>query len=193
MADWITGNRYLNQAEMEHNALIIRDYLIGTHGWSINAVSAVLGNMQHESSINPGIWENLSPYVYDGRSSGYGLVQWTPYTKYSEWAGSNWLNNGDKELDRITYEAQQGIQWFYNSQVHMNPPISFSEFIHSELDIDTLSDYWLYFYEHPADPIASREQRRRNTRNWYEFLEGHPYSGIPIYLLWRGRKNHVKR
>ena len=79
MNDWIAGNRYLNTAEMQNNARVFRGRGLSI-GWSSNAIFAMLGNIQAESGINPGIWENLTPYA-----GGYGLTQWTPYTKYSEW------------------------------------------------------------------------------------------------------------
>ena len=79
---WITGNRFLSLAEMQINAELFQGWALAA-GWSVHAICAMLGNIQSESTINPGIWESLSPY-----SGGYGLVQWTPYTKYSNWAGS---------------------------------------------------------------------------------------------------------
>ena len=69
---------------MQNNAVLLWSYF-KAQGWTLNAVAAMLGNMQSESTINPGIWEGLDPFV-----GGYGLVQWTPYTKYSDWAGSGW-------------------------------------------------------------------------------------------------------
>lgn len=163
-------------------------------GWTLNAVCAVLGNMQTESSINPGIWENLQPTTVRDDLHGYGLVQWTPWNKYADWAGANWQNNGDRQLERIIYESVNGIQWFYNSQMHLSPPITFEQFTHSELPIETLSDYWLYFYEHPGDPVASRQLRRNQTNYWYEYLSGHPYTpGITTEMLLILLKRRLKR
>ena len=120
---WITGNRYLTLAEMQINAELIQGWGLAA-GWTPNAICAMLGNMQTESSINPGIWESLTAY-----SGGYGLVQWTPYTKYSNWAGPGWQNNGYKELQRIQYEAANNLQWFYNSEIGQAPPYSFADFL----------------------------------------------------------------
>lgn len=178
---WISGNYWLQQAAMENNALIIANYGYA-HGWTRNAIAAILGNMQAESHINPGIWENLTPY-----GGGYGLVQWTPYTKYSQWATNNgyeWQDNGDAELARISYEAANGIQWFYNSEIGMAPPITFQQFLSSTLSVDTLSNYWLWFYEHPRDPYAGTQAYRQGlSRSWYNFI---PASGtIPIWLLFK--------
>ena len=191
---FISGNYYLNISQMQNNAELIWAYGYSV-GWTKEATAAILGNMQAESSINPGIWESLNPY-----SGGYGLVQWTPYTKYSQWAtaqGYAWQDNGAAELLRISYEAANNIQWFYNAEIGMSPPISFSEFLESTLDISTLSDYWLYFYEHPRDPVATRQARRDNAAYWYNYLDDEPPeppeppepgTQIPIWLLFKFKR-----
>ena len=164
-SEWISKNAYLTQSEMEHNATLVWRYF-GSRGWTIEAVSAMLGNMQTESTINPGIWESL---IVNG--GGYGLVQWTPYTKYSEWAGQGWQNNGTKECERIEYEKDNGLQWFRNPSVTpSDPPISFKEFSTSTLDVGTLANYFLWYYEHPSEPI--QPNRAEQAEKWYKFLSG---------------------
>lgn len=181
---WISGNYYLNTAQQQNNALLITSYGYA-NGWTKNAIAAILGNMQAESSINPGIWESLNPYA-----GGYGLVQWTPYTKYSDWAtaqGWIWQDNGDAELERINYEAANNLQWFYNAQIGMAPPITFQQFLQSNDNINTLSNYWLWFYEHPADPYAGTQALRQSyTQTWYNFIPDPPTPGnIPPWLLFK--------
>ena len=162
---WSGGNRYLTRAEMEGNAWEIHDYFI-SQGATLNAVCAMLGNMETESGINPGIWESLIEY-----GGGYGLVQWTPYTKYSEWAGEGWENNGQRECERIIYEALHGIQWFSNPNAPIvDPPFSFTEFLTSDLPPATLADYFLWYYEHPAETIQPVRGEQANA--WYTFLTG---------------------
>lgn len=180
---WVSGNYYLGTAEQQNNALLVAQYGY-SHGWTKNAIAAILGNMQAESSINPGIWESLNPYA-----GGYGLVQWTPYTKYSDWAtqqGYFWQDNGDAEMARISYEAENNLQWFYNGEIGMAPPITFAQFLTSTDNINTLSNYWLWFYEHPADPYAGTQAYRQSlTQNWYNFIPDGPTSQLPIWLLFK--------
>lgn len=164
-SEWISKNAYLTQAQMEHNATLVWRYF-GSRGWTLEAVCAMLGNMQTESTINPGIWESLSV-----GTGGYGLVQWTPYTKYSEWAGTGWQNNGNKECERIAYEKDNGLQWFENSAVTpSSPPISFKEFSTSTLPVATLANYFLWYYEHPAN--SDQPNRATQAEAWYEYLKG---------------------
>lgn len=182
-SEWISGNRYLSTPEMQNNAEMVMQY--GTrHGWSLNAIAAICGNMQSESGINPGIWEGLNPY-----SGGYGLVQWTPYTKYSDWATAQgltpWEGNGEAEMQRISYEAANNLQWFRNAELGLDPPITFEQFLTSTEDVGTLANYWCWFYEHPADP--NQPARATQAQEWYEYLS-HIERPLPIWLLFNFSK-----
>lgn len=163
--DWIAGNRVLSLSEQRHNAKIFYA-IMKQKGWSDNAICAMLGNIQSESWVNPAVWESLK---VDWR--GFGLVQWTPYTKYSEWAGEDWRTNYDKQCDRIDYECENGEQWFRNPEAPIiEPPITFKEFKTSTLDLTTLANYFLWYYEHPEDTIQSIRGEQAIT--WYEYLIG---------------------
>lgn len=191
---WAYGNRYLSQSEMENNARIVQSYGM-TEGWTRNAICAILGNMEEESTINPGIWGD---YDSSNIPHAYGLTQWNPYTKYSNWAGSGWQNNGNKQLARISYEITNNLQWFYNSQIGMAPPYTFSAFVtDSTTALGTMADYFCWFYEHPTNP--NQPARAANAQYWYDFLNWtdppdppppDPPSHLPYWLLFkfRGRK-----
>ena len=182
---WTARNGYLTNAEIEGNAVEVANYFT-TQGWSRNAICATLGNMSGESGVNPGIWENLTPY-----GGGYGLTQWTPYTKLSDWAtsqGLTWLNNGPTQCKRIDYESANNLQWFYNSEVGMAPPITFLQYSVSSLSIDTLTMYFLYFYEHPANPTGVLATRQAYANNWYQFLYGDLPDVVPPWLFFKFRQ-----
>lgn len=56
------GNTYdssnaLTMEQMKINANYIYSYL-SNKGWTKNAIAGILGNMQSESSINPGRWQS---------------------------------------------------------------------------------------------------------------------------------------
>lgn len=182
---WVGGNRYLSRTEMEGNARMIKSYLTAV-GWSITAICGLLGNMQSESGLNPGIWESLTVNT----SRGYGLVQWTPATKYIEWAGDEWENNGNLECARINYEADNNIQWFYNPEADIQyPVISFSDFKVSNLPAATLAKYFLWWYEHPAN--IHQDIRAEQADEWLEFFGEdpgpdptpvHPKRKMPLWM-----------
>lgn len=185
--EWISRNGYLSTSEQQNNARIIYSYLTGK-GWTRNAIAALLGNMEVESTINPGIWESLTadPESYEeinGRYPGYGLVQWTPYTKFSEWAGSAWKTNHNKQLDRLIYEMENGLQYYPTTSY----PETFKEWAVSTKSAYYLAGAFLYNYERPAEPDA--EDRGNRAVKWFDFLAGvvptPGYDFPPIWLLFK--------
>ena len=160
---WISGNRYLSIDEMTVNAQEIMSQLT-SRGWTKNAVAGMLGNMQTESTINPGVWESLSPNV----NNGYGLVQWTPATKLISWAESEGLDytSGDAQLQRIDWEVANNQQWIATSQY----PMSFQEFKVSTLTPEYLAQVFIRNYERPRNP--NQPIRSTQARYWYDNLEG---------------------
>jgi hypothetical protein len=159
---------------MQNNADIMYAFFTA-QGWTVNAIAAMFGNMQTESTLNPGIWENLDPFV-----GGYGLVQWTPYTHYSEWAGDGWQDNGQKEMERIQYELENHLQWISTSLY----PMTFREFSQSDKPPAYLAQAFLYNYERPA--VKPQPARSRQAEYWYEYLAGRPPAKLfPIWLLFK--------
>lgn len=198
---WISGNRYLSQAEMENNALEVWRCLSG-YGCTVNGVAGILGNMQAESTINPGIWENLTPSTTPGAIVGYGLCQWTPWNKYADWAGSGWENNGNKECERIKYEADNGIQWFENYSapnigLPVFPDITLWQMLTSTMNAQDLASRFLVYYEHPnaAYIVSTNTVRRSNAAYWYNYLQGAPPGPTPagrppIWLLFKLKERY---
>lgn len=155
--DVISTNAYLSEDQMLQNARYILQYLTA-RGWTRNAVCAMLGNMQSESTINPGIWESL---IYGNYSGGYGLVQWTPASKYTDWAAANGYDIGDinGQLERIIWEKDNGEQWIATSSY----PMSFAQFARSTDSPYNLAMAFLACYERPLDPY----QPNRGTQAEY--------------------------
>lgn len=168
-------NRYLSLEEMKVNAEYIFSYLIN-EGWTKNAICGMLGNMQTESTINSGIWQSLD---FGNMSGGFGLVQWTPATKYFDWADLNELNYSemDSNLLRLLYEVTNNIQW-------INPSMTFYEFTQSEDTPYNLAMKFLQYYERPADP--NQPKRGVQADYWYSFLEGVSVGGKPLFPTTEG-------
>lgn len=158
---YYTGNNYLTHSEMTVNAQFILDYLL-LEGWTKNAVCGMLGNMQTESTINPGIWQSLDE---GNMSGGFGLVQWTPASKYTDWADDNSLTWGAMEsnLQRILYEVDNNIQWIHST-------MTFYEFSRSTDTPYNLGLLFLAHYERPADP--DQPIRGTQAKYWYDTLTG---------------------
>jgi hypothetical protein len=167
----ISANRFLTMDEMKINAEYIMGQLLG-RGWTKNAISGLLGNLQTESTINPGIWQGLNSYDHDPYSTvsgaGYGLVQWTPFNKFTIWARDNGLDyrTMDAQLSRINYEVDNNLQWFggYSSDM------TFKEFSQSTESPEFLAEVFIKTYEHPADP--DQPIRGTQARYWFDYLGG---------------------
>ena len=139
-SDVTISNESITGATQENNAIYIWQYLGSEHGdrapWTLNAVAALLGNIQAESAINPGRYE---AYTYDknssmwlgpnpsqseintwlenykvkkGRYPGFGLTQWTSkgINSWSEHKLISWCNA--RGLDPTDIDSQlQRIEW----------------------------------------------------------------------------------
>jgi hypothetical protein len=153
---WIAPNdTFLTNAQQMNNAQLVATHFVGTD-WTKESLSALIGNMAHESSLNPSMHE----LGYgDSPSRGYGLVQWTPMTKYTDWASANGLDytSGDSQLARIDYEVTNDIQWVANGyQVRYGMGtkynFSFADFRKNVqgLSVNDLTEAFMWNYEGPA-------------------------------------------
>lgn len=75
---------------------------------NLAVIAAICGNFYQESTVNPGVWEGLTP-----NNPGYGLGQWTdnPPQVMRRTALFNWLDNngfprdsGEGQLQFLVYE-----------------------------------------------------------------------------------------
>lgn len=136
---WLTKEQSMNNAQM------VADHF--GQDWSPEAIAALCGNMRHESSINPQMYEYGWSWSQD---RGYGLVQWTPRSKYWDWAESQGLTpeSGDSQLARIDYEVEKNIQWIPISRFY---GMTFAEFRSNaeNWSVDYLTEAFCWSYERP--------------------------------------------
>lgn len=182
--EWITKNDYLTESEMQNNAYLIATYFLAA-GWSVNAVAALLGNMEAESTINPGLWQNrVSPFPSDPTYVGFGLTQWTPYTKFTNWAGTQY-NSGTKQCERIIWEFVNHEQYYPTA----NYPLTAAQFAVSDKSPEYLARTFLYNYERPQSP--NPDKRGQLARKWYNYINKYPAAPqpgdrkIPLWMLFK--------
>lgn len=158
--EWIKGNRYLPVGEMQNNATLIFAYFLGK-GWSAEAVSGMMGNIQKESTVNPGIWQSLNP----NPKLGYGLVQWTPSNNFTDWADSKGYahDDGNAQCEWINTQTVPTGQWIPTTQY----PMSFEEFKTSSQKPEYLADVFLKNFERPGGEDPERQENARYWYNWY--------------------------
>lgn len=154
----------LTESEMKVNATYICIYLLNK-GWTKYAIAGMLGNMQAESSLNPGRWQSED---VGNTNLGYGLVQWTPATKYLDWCSNNNLSDPsemDNNLARIIYELENNLQWIATSEYSF----SFKQFSQSTTNARDLASAFLKCYERAG--VEVEETRRMNANNWFIHIE----------------------
>ena len=177
-----TSNSYLTESQMRNNALYVAAYLLN-NGWTLQAIAGILGNMEHESTINSGIWQNLDE---GNLSGGLGLTQWTPASKLINWATENGYESFidiDCQLNRILWEVANGEQYF-GSTAYPSPS-TFKAFT-----IGTNSPYemacifawnyersWVVLYGTEEEKFNLREQRGGSAEKWFTYLSGFDFSG----------------
>lgn len=162
---YYSSNSRLSEAEMRVNAQYILNYL-RNRGWTKNAICGMLGNMQVESYINPGVWQSFN---FGNKNGGFGLVQWTPSTKYTNWAASQGyaIGNMDGQLQRLIYEISPNsadVQWLKTTAY----PMTFAQFIVSTNSAYSLACAFLRNYERPAS--LNEATRGINATNWFNLL-----------------------
>lgn len=177
LALWSNGSeaQSWSNAQRAQNVNIIASFL-NKNGWTYNAIAGVVGNMQAESYINPAQWElGRTIESYTESNIGFGLVQWTPWWKYAEWAGSDWRTNYDKQLGRLLFELEmgEGYQWITTQSY----PLTFEQFTKSRADPETLA---LTFFKNYERGIGGEQARQDNARTWYDYLMQNPPGPVPV-------------
>lgn len=165
----INNTRPLTEEESKKNWLAFWQFF-KSKGWTANAVSGILGNSYYESTVNPNRWEGDIPFAEPVSSRGYGLVQWTPWTKIINWLKEKGYypdvsKFGQGECERIQWEMENNQQWIATATY----PESFRDFSVSTKDPYTLAIEFLANYERPADP--NQPQRGTKAREIYDYIK----------------------
>lgn len=176
--------------EIRYNGGIVANMLI-PEGWTLNAVCGMLANMQCESNVNPGIWQGLNE---GNTAGGFGLVQWTPATKFINWCYSTFgenadITNGDYQISRILWEVRNAQEWGGSPS-----GMSFQQFTQSQKTPYDLAVEFLLAYERPADMGPSVQAYRGSIGNdWWEYFGGvapeppePPEPETKIEIVWYG-------
>lgn len=167
MPEFYAGNRFLSGTEQRVNATYLYQALTN-EGWTLNAICGLLGNAQAESTINPGIWQNRKVNI----GPGFGLTQWTPFKKYTNWCAGIGIDPAhmDSAIRRLRYEVENpGVQWIPTRSY----PETFPQFIRSHKSPSYLAKAFFFNYERARDDTSGR--RASNAENWWNYLNGDPF------------------
>lgn len=205
--EWITGDRYLDQSEMENNATIMFYYYVSL-GLATETIAGIAGNMQGESTFCPDLNER-------GGGGGFGLVQWTPKSSLIDHANILGLSppeDGDVQLQVIVGEVRNtpGMEEWYTTQAFITPylasgastdmiGITGEQFLSNEMkwSPSKLAIMFMAGYERPSyDPSTNHYlQRMQYADDWYTFFTGLPpepppqpggkSKGMPLWMMTR--------
>ena len=157
--------------------------------WTLNAIAGLLGNMEVESTINPGVWQHG---MTGNLNVGFGLVQWTPASNYTNWAdeyGITW-NDGYYQVHWIHYETERQGQWIQTSEY----PLTFKQFRQSTESPEYLASCFLKNFERAG--VEVEDERREYARKWYDYLkdlygdDSEPEPDTPSNIKYK--KSHYK-
>lgn len=187
-------------AEQIHNALIFYDRFSGL-GWTVNAISAVLGNIQYESCIDPACVYPKSSFPNGGATladldnsyaigitgSAYGLVQWKGTTttppagnqlvSYAIRHNTEWYD-GEIQLDRLQWEYTANVK--FHSQSVDGEYWTWNKFVNSTDTPEKLAKVWMICYEGTYSVLSERQS---NSRWWYDYFIDVP-PGPPVPTDW---------
>ena len=132
-------------------------------GWTTQAISGMLSNMQGDSGIIAD---------FDGENGKYGLLQWNK-SILIDWASTRRYNYStiETQCKRIQWEVESGEHYFET----LSYPISFRDYTGSYSPASYLSQIFLANYEQVKDQY--RPNRWEWAREWYKnFTEGEAHS-----------------
>ena len=143
------------------------------HIMTKEAMAGVLGNIRHESYLNPGQQEL-------GKSGdiqyGYGLIQWTPATSLTNYITGNWYD-GNVQCDLINREGN------LDSSLGGSRWIKTSSYSYTWKEFCTLTDVGeatrAYLYERERAGISALNARLQYAQEEYEILGGTPPAPTP--------------
>lgn len=202
---WIRGtaDEYFDEAKMQNNACCVWQFFYAK-GWTLNAVAALVGNMEAESTLNPDCIEH--------GGTGHGLVQWTPpddlyevldylYGNHTDWG------DPDGQCNAIYAEYQKTIgeipavtnpnfdkQWYTTFPVSID--MSWYDWAHSTDEPGYLAEVFQRNYERPA---AIHPERQEYARKWYNYLKnidptgggGTPGGKLQKLKIWEMIRYHI--
>lgn len=157
-------------------------------GWSIQAICGLLGNIEYESYLNPSAWQSNKKDL-NNNSVGYGLVQFTPASKYLGKSNfkdvsmvDNLATNPEAliitQLNFIIKHCQLGksenCEWLPKQGMdYYNVPyyITFEDFIKSTNGPAELALVFHGNFERSAYNEKTIKNRCNNAQKWYDYFK----------------------
>ena len=187
--------------EQIYNATKIYNYFDAL-GWSLSAICGMIGNMMHESTINPAFIQathrgdlpnnaqDLSDVpnsvmlsFYGSGANGIGLVQWDGSTStppagqklvsFAERYNYIWYD-GDCQVFRIKREQETNIQW--TTHTYYGIQWTWTNYVTNTRTPEESAHIWRRCYEVAQ---AGDTESGINARWFYDYFSGGPTPPVP--------------
>lgn len=187
--------------EQIYNATKVYNYF-NNLGWSLSAICGMIGNMMHESTINPAFIQathrgdlpnsanDLSDVpnsvmlsFYGSGANGIGLVQWDGSTStppagqklvsFAERYNYIWYD-GDCQVFRIRREKETNIQW--TSHTYYGITWTWDNYVNNTRTPEESAHIWRRCYEVAS---AGDTESGTNARWFYDYFSSGPTPPVP--------------
>lgn len=179
-----TSSAVLDNATEVYNCMI-------AEGWTHNAACGAIGNLCAESTgINAGQWQGGFGGYYKN-SQGFGMAQWTPWTRVSSYVGSSSksaMNDPDAQLSML---LSQKSQWStglinksgYSSYYGINVPYyaTFDDYARGNSSVSAMTAAYMCCWERPAS-ASSLSTRQKYANYFSEKLGDNPQPSDTLYV-----------
>lgn len=173
---WPLGD--YKSASVLANASEIYNQLLA-NGWTHNAACACLGNIAHESGMNPGQWQGG---YFEDFSGGFGLGQWTPASKVSEYCGfttPSIMADGAMQIRFLLSTPEQWSTYYINddgySKYYGVQSIyykSFSDFARGTDSVLNMTSAYMICWERPGAKYAALSARQEYASYYDSYFKG---------------------
>lgn len=176
---WPLGN--YDSEKVVDNAREIYDKFMA-YGWTPEAACGALGNLAAESGINPGQWQGGFGGYYK-KNQGFGLGQWTPWNKVSDYCGStaqDKMADGDMQIRYLcdtpeqwstVYLSKSGHSNYYNMDAPYYP--SFGAYSGGTSSVADMTKAYAICWERPsASALSASISSRIEYAEYYFSLFG---------------------
>lgn len=192
--EWVYGGsrEYLTEEQMQNNAVIIYRYF-SARGWTLEAISGMLGNFDLESTLNPriesangshrGLAQWITDYMYNIMDILFGgHVEW--------WLGYNQLDMIYAQYEEYIGTQHRGIDKEWQTTDTYN--VRWDEWASSTEAPDYLARVFNFNYEKSG---ATNPKREEYAIKWYNYLstvdpgggggEGSSRRPLPLWMMTR--------
>lgn len=183
-----TSDKVLDNANEAYAALTAA-------GWTHEAAIGCISNLCGESTgINAGQWEGNDAGTKYGNKQGFGIGQWTPWTKVSDFVGGtseSRLNNPDAQMQLLITTSGQWSTYYvdpsgYSSYYKANVPYfaTFADYSQGTESVEDMAAAYMCCWEMPAN--GSSLPTRKQYAAYFDSKIGKPTSGYSVSIRTQG-------